>query len=276
MWLIQHQGLHSAPLTPSPNQHILDIGTGTGIWAIAYATEHPKSHVLGLDIQAPQPKSTPPNCTFIVSDAERDWPPAITTAQPFALIHARMLVISIRDWPHFLARCLHHLVPGGWLEINDIALRFFASDPSCGEAQSPAMKWFRIIHLANARRNGINIHDSYLHAQRMRDLGFADVREQVFTWRFGRRKTGQETEAEGDIGELLVRNFPVFIDGVTDAAIKTGKVGDGDGDGDERGMTVEEARALAEEAKKDVREIGSQRGYYLQFVTYLGQKKAGG
>ncbi|WYZ43908.1 hypothetical protein EsH8_VII_000344 [Colletotrichum jinshuiense] len=34
---------------------VLDIGTGSGIWAMDFADEHPEAEVLGVDLSAIQP-----------------------------------------------------------------------------------------------------------------------------------------------------------------------------------------------------------------------------
>lgn len=51
--------LHKAPIEDP--QRILDIGTGTGIWAIDIADEYPMAQVLGTDLSPNQPKWVPPN-----------------------------------------------------------------------------------------------------------------------------------------------------------------------------------------------------------------------
>jgi tRNA G46 methylase TrmB len=36
-------------------KHVLDVGTGTGIWAMDFGDEHPESHVVGIDLSPSQP-----------------------------------------------------------------------------------------------------------------------------------------------------------------------------------------------------------------------------
>jgi methylase of polypeptide subunit release factors len=41
--------LHLAPLRPPPRR-VLDIGTGTGIWALEFAKLYPLSTIVGTDL----------------------------------------------------------------------------------------------------------------------------------------------------------------------------------------------------------------------------------
>jgi trans-aconitate methyltransferase len=84
-WLESYGGL---VLCPKKRFHrVLDIGAGTGTWAIEFADTHPEAHVIGVDISPALPESVPPNCEFQVDDLELRW----MWRQPFDLIHARML-----------------------------------------------------------------------------------------------------------------------------------------------------------------------------------------
>lgn len=72
--------LYKAPVPIAENGDnqalILDIGTGTGIWAIEMAEMFPKALVIGTDLSPVQPSNRqwiPPNCRFEVDDAEREW-----------------------------------------------------------------------------------------------------------------------------------------------------------------------------------------------------------
>ncbi|KAE9570776.1 hypothetical protein CGMCC3_g13228 [Colletotrichum fructicola] len=51
----------------------LDIGTGTGLWAIEFADEHPEAEVLGVDLTPVQNRFVPPNVKFEVDDIEQSW-----------------------------------------------------------------------------------------------------------------------------------------------------------------------------------------------------------
>ena len=79
-----------APL-PTEMERVLDLGTGTGKWAIEFADKHPTVQVLGTDLSPIQPTSVPPNCSFIIDDIEDEW----IFRKPFDYIHSRVLSLGV-------------------------------------------------------------------------------------------------------------------------------------------------------------------------------------
>lgn len=93
--LCQNQ-LYFAPIDENNLQNVLDIGTGTGIWAIEFGDLFPSADVLGIDLSPIQPDWVPANVHFVVDDAESDW---IYPPDHFDYIHTRHTVMAIKDWP---------------------------------------------------------------------------------------------------------------------------------------------------------------------------------
>lgn len=90
------QKLHFAPIDERTVQNILDIGTGTGIWAIEMGDLFPSANVLGIDLSPIQPDWVPSNVHFVVDDAESEW---LYPENHFDYIHSRHTVMAIKDWP---------------------------------------------------------------------------------------------------------------------------------------------------------------------------------
>jgi SAM-dependent methyltransferase len=87
--------LFLAPITSNP-QHVLDLGTGTGIWAIDFADQFPSASVIATDLSPIQPSIVPPNLEFQIDDFTQPW-----TFRPssFDFIHARSIYGSVADYP---------------------------------------------------------------------------------------------------------------------------------------------------------------------------------
>ena len=77
--LVLNGNLFTAPLPPDPH-HILDCGTGTGIWAFDIADKFKSARVVGVDLSPIQPPWVPPNCVFEVDDLSVDWSYPMVTA----------------------------------------------------------------------------------------------------------------------------------------------------------------------------------------------------
>ncbi|KAF4345853.1 hypothetical protein FBEOM_180 [Fusarium beomiforme] len=73
---------------------VLDLGTGTGIWAIDFADEHPEAEVLTWNMDNySNSSSVPPNVKFEIDDIDEEW----TYSLPFDYIHSRMMNVSVKN-----------------------------------------------------------------------------------------------------------------------------------------------------------------------------------
>ena len=165
--------LHFAPLPPDPQQ-VIDLGTGTGIWAVEMGDTYPSAQVLGIDLSPIQPTWVPPNVRFMVDDAESEW---LHPRNHFDFVHARHCLPAFKDWPRLLANAYAHLQPGGWLEIQEI--HFVAS---CDDGTMP--EGYALAKMLNLVRDGLEMMGVDLHgapqlATKLRQAGFEGVDEQI-------------------------------------------------------------------------------------------------
>lgn len=166
--------LYDAPVT-SELKRVLDLGTGTGIWAIDLADENPGTEVLGTDLSPIQPSWVPPNAKFYIDDAESEW--VYSSDEAFDFIHCRTMSGSISDWDKLIRQSYKHLVPGGWLEFQE-PIALCESDDGTLERAEDLMKWQDLCNDAAAGfKKEIRVADSL--KQRMEAAGFVDVNEKV-------------------------------------------------------------------------------------------------
>ncbi|KFY33583.1 hypothetical protein V494_07502 [Pseudogymnoascus sp. VKM F-4513 (FW-928)] len=164
--LILRGELHRAPI-PETVQRVLDIGTGTGIWAMEFADEFRNATVIANDLSPIQPTWVPPNLRFETDDAEDEW----LYTQPFDYIHIRNMGASIADWPKLVSRSLEHLQPGGWIEVQEHAIEMHSED---GEVPQNTKDWLNEMEGA-ARTFGKDMNVAKLIGDYLTDAGFEDV-----------------------------------------------------------------------------------------------------
>ncbi|KAN0072658.1 S-adenosyl-L-methionine-dependent methyltransferase [Elaphomyces granulatus] len=165
--------LHLAPLDAP--QAILDLGTGTGIWAIDIADKFTSARVIGNDLSAIQPSWVPPNLEFVIDDFEREW---MYKPDFFDFIHARTIAGSVQSWPKLMKQALKHLKPGGYFEALEPTFWAWSGDGSLKD-DSPYMQYLRHLNEA-AEKTGRKLNVAAELMGWMKEAGFEDVTQQIF------------------------------------------------------------------------------------------------
>lgn len=102
---------------------ILDVGSGTGRWASEMARLFPDANVIGTDIVAPTPDTTPSddgarpdNYAFIQGNILEGLPFADGA---FDFTHMRLLLFAIPEarWPDVARELVRVTRPSGWIEL---------------------------------------------------------------------------------------------------------------------------------------------------------------
>ncbi|KAF3491271.1 uncharacterized protein GIQ15_00788 [Arthroderma uncinatum] len=132
---------------------ILDLGCGTGIWAIDIAKKYPHAYVLGIDLAPMQPTNRPPNCEFqSPRDYESPW-----------LLGENSKVFA-------------HLKPGtGFFEQVEIDFEPFTVN---GVPNEHLSEWYRQLKAATDKAmRPIAFNRSMKHT--LKEAGFVDVKQHV-------------------------------------------------------------------------------------------------
>ncbi|KAK4251750.1 Trans-aconitate 2-methyltransferase [Corynascus novoguineensis] len=163
-----------APIREDP-QKILDLGCGTGIWAIDVADMYPSADVMGVDIAATQPEWVPPNCHFELDDIEQEW---AWKENSFDFIFARDLILAIRNWPKLVDQIYTHLKPGGYAEFHCVT-GILGCDDDTLPADSPMRKFADALY-DSTQIFGTPIDDPTRWKSWFEERGFEDVTEVVY------------------------------------------------------------------------------------------------
>ncbi|KAF8460921.1 S-adenosyl-L-methionine-dependent methyltransferase [Kalaharituber pfeilii] len=153
---------------------VLDLGTGTGIWAIDVADEFPNTEVVANDLSPIQPSNAPFNVRFEVDDIESPWPYSLSKS--FDFIHCRTLGGAISNWQALYQNAYNHLTPGGWFEVTELRMRFDSDLPGCENSTAREITYLYIRALALI---GKQAEVAHLHRKWMIDAGFVNVTERL-------------------------------------------------------------------------------------------------
>ncbi|KAI9719178.1 MAG: hypothetical protein M1828_006271 [Chrysothrix sp. TS-e1954] len=240
-------------------ERVLDVGCGTGIWCEAYAEAHPTAQILGVDIAPPLLDMTnhkfPPNCAFQKFNIEDDWDHLVDEG-PFDYIHARMLILAVRDWPRLFRQIHRCLKPGGFVETFEGNVQLEAAgdlDPR----DSSAIRWYNSLreHMASVDINPSAALDFGIE---LKTAGFTMLIERQFQTHLDPSRSSLDDEEQRQyVANFQQHNWTNLIDRMTPKIFETSKH-----------VSVDQGIQLAAEARQDILHNGALHGY---FIT-LGQK----
>ncbi|KAI5926908.1 S-adenosyl-L-methionine-dependent methyltransferase [Camillea tinctor] len=159
-----------------PPKRILDLGTGTGMWAIEVAEEFESAIMIGTDLSPIQPELVPPNVHFYVHDARvNDW----WWPDPFDYIHIRMTLGAWENFEQDIAhKAFQHMEPDGWFEAQELLPAIRCDDDSMPADYAPKLLYEDLEDCARRERRPLDIAATY--KQGLINAGFVDVTEQVY------------------------------------------------------------------------------------------------
>lgn len=205
LWLLTlHDKLFLAPIE-NPGR-ILDIGSGTGLWAVDIADQFPSAEVIATDLSPILYTTAPPNLTYEIDDANLFW-----TYQPnhFDFIHIRGLTGCIQSWPETYKQGYECLAPGGWVEHLEFAINTNA-DPSSEKHADKMFTAFSESVLGVGEKTGMTFKIIGQMKELMHEAGFVDICEERFIWPIGPWPKDPYLK---DLGRWGERNWTEGIEG---------------------------------------------------------------
>jgi SAM-dependent methyltransferase len=240
--------LYLAPL--SHPKKVLDVATGTGIWAVEFAEKHPDAEVLGTDLSAIQPSNAPPNCSFIKDDSEGEW----LFPHKFDYVHLRF-VFSCFDKPREIMRnAFNSMSSGGWIEYQDGALGETGSIDGNLDG-TDFQKWQQSFVKGLQAALGRDVEVAPRYKGWLEEAGFVNVCERRVMWPIG---PWSDDKRLNRAGAYMLQNY-------TSAALLAGWKSVR-----ASGVPEDEARNLIEGAKRELADRNN-RFYMVIYIVY-GQK----
>lgn len=202
------RGLYAPPIEQP--RMVIDVGCGTGRWALEMAQLFPEASVIALDIVAPPTSvARPANYTFVEGNVLQGLPFADGA---FDFAHQRALLGAIPEaaWPGVARELARVTRSGGWIQLIEPA-----PAPQGGPGMNALAMW---VQQASMRR-GINTTVGAQVGEYLRQAGLEEIHTREVEIPMGAHAGRMGVMAETNYFTLFnsARNFIVAM-GVTDAA----------------------------------------------------------
>ncbi|KXX74046.1 Demethylmenaquinone methyltransferase [Madurella mycetomatis] len=184
-------------------QKVLDVGTGTGLWAIDFGDKYPTAEVIGTDLSPIQPGWVPPNVMFQIDDCTQEW---TFEANSFDFVHMRWLFGSIKDWDELYAQAYRALKPGGWIESHEASVIFHSDDGSVND--KTAMGKFGQFFIDGGKKMGrsMTIVEDGIQRKGIEAAGFVNIHEEDIKSPFGDWPKDPKMKEIGSFQRLATSN----------------------------------------------------------------------
>ncbi|KAK3400619.1 S-adenosyl-L-methionine-dependent methyltransferase [Sordaria brevicollis] len=163
--------LCDAPL-PDNIENVIDLGTGTGLWAIDFGDKFPNCNVVGTDISPIQPSWVPPNVRFDIDDYNKPW---TYKDNHFDFIHLRWINGTSKDWSALYREAFRCCKPGGFIEHMDVSGTVSSDDGTVDSKIHAVAQWGPMWHAAGRKIGQVFLDDSTMIEDGLKDAGFVNI-----------------------------------------------------------------------------------------------------
>ncbi|KAJ7466387.1 S-adenosyl-L-methionine-dependent methyltransferase, partial [Mycena latifolia] len=134
--------LGPAPIADVLPRKIIELGCGSGAWAIEAATEFPAAEVLAVDFSPIPDRTLPQNLRFQLADLAEELN---FDAETFDVVHARFVMCHVPNGKDAIARAARLVRSGGLLIIEDMDGKSWAENagPTVQQVLSKSLELLR-------------------------------------------------------------------------------------------------------------------------------------
>jgi len=134
--------LSLAPIADINPRKILELGCGSGAWAIQAGKEFPEAEVIAADISPLPNREIPGNISFKLMDLTKEW---AWEKETFDVVHARFVMIHVPNAENVIKRAAQLLKPRGLLilEEPDMISAAETGGPALQRSMSPFLQLWR-------------------------------------------------------------------------------------------------------------------------------------